>query len=88
MTTIEPMPHKALLSPIRGAAPLEYPELEDDPDPDDPLPPGAVGMEVAETLAKQELAAALAAPTSEGAALLTVALPAKLQDWGFRWLAW
>lgn len=48
---------------------------------------GALGVNVAEGLDKQELATELAWETEEGAWELTVAFPAKLQDWGLRLLA-
>ena len=49
---------------------------------------GAVGVNTDDALAKHDVAAALADETSEGAVLLTVALPAKLQDCGLRLVAW
>lgn len=52
------------------------------------LPAGAVGVKVADPLARHDVAAAFAALTSEGAALLTVAFPAKEQETGLRLLAW
>lgn len=88
MTIIAAMPHKALSSPTRGTAAFEAPELEADPPvEDEPLPEGAVGVAVAGIFDKHEDAAAFAAPTSEGAALLIVAFPAKLQDCELRLLA-
>jgi len=57
-------------------------------DGDDPPLAGAVGVNMDCALARQDEAAALAAAVSEGAVLLSVALPAKLQDWGLRLVAW
>jgi hypothetical protein len=50
-------------------------------------PPGAVGTNVAPALEMHELAAALAAETEDGAAGLTVPLPAKEHACGSRLLA-
>ena len=64
-----------------------------DPLPDPPVcdPPeavaGADGVKVAEGLAKQEEAAALAFAMDDGAFLLIVAFPEKSHDWGLRLLA-
>jgi hypothetical protein len=69
----------------------EFPNTEAAPFlPDFPVPEGldgepglllgADGVKVAEGLETQELAAAFAAETDDGAAVLTVPLPLKLQD--------
>jgi len=81
------IPHKALTLPMRETAPLGDFD-EEALDDDEPLPAGAVGVNTDDALAKHDVAAALAEDTSEGAVLLTVALPAKLQDCGLRLLAW
>lgn len=86
------IPHTAF-SPTRGTAPLDFPELDavlpDEPPPLPlPLPlAGAVGVNTADPLAKQAVAAAFAELMSEGAELLIVAFPEKLQDRGLRLLA-
>ena len=78
-----------MISSRRGAAPLGDPAPDEEPlEDEEPLVAGAVGVNTDDALAKHDVAAALAAATSEGAVLLTVALPAKLQDWGLRLLAW
>ena len=76
-----------MLSPTRATAPFFFPPLEDAAEAVPVLPAGAVGVKVAEPLARHEVAAAFAALTSEGAALLTVAFPAKLHETGLRLLA-
>jgi hypothetical protein len=86
-TIMAPIPHKTLTSPTRGTAPLGDFD-EDELESDEPLPAGAVGVNTDDALAKHDVAAALAEDTSEGAVVLTVALPAKLQDCGLRLLAW
>jgi hypothetical protein len=89
ITTTAPIPHRALISPTRGTAPLLDPVPEGELfEGDDPPLAGAVGVNMDCALARQDEAAALAAAVSEGAVLLSVALPAKLQDWGLRLVAW
>ncbi len=75
-------------------APLLFDPLPEPPPV--PVPPvcwppaaleGALGVKAAEGLDKQELAAALAFETEEGAFLLTVAFPEKSHDCGLRALA-
>jgi len=90
ITIMAPIPHTALASPTRGTAPLDFLELDAVLPVGEPPPPlaGAVGVKTADPLAKHAVAAALAELTSEGAAVLTVAFPAKLHDTGLRLLAW
>jgi len=89
-TTMALIPHKTLTSSTRGTAPLGdfAPDEEPLEDDDEPLPAGAVGVNTDAAFAKHDVAAALAEATLEGAVLLRVALPAKLQDWGLRLVAW
>ena len=88
MVTASPRPQNTLRSPIRGTAPLEEPPAVDDLEAEEPAVAGDVGVNTADALAKQAVAAALAELTSEGAAPLIVALPAKLQETGFLLFAW
>jgi hypothetical protein len=83
ITTMAVIPHTALASPTSGIAPLDLPELDAVLPVGEPPPlpvAGEVGVKTDDALAKHAVAAALAELRSEGAALLTVALPAKLQD--------
>jgi len=76
--TTTPMPIKVLASARTIDVALDDlpPPLED---PDEPeAPAGRVGTEVVETLARHEVAAALAAPAVDGTLLLTVPFPPKL----------
>lgn len=75
------------MSPTRATAPFLFPPLEEAAEAVPVLPAGAVGVKVAEPLARHEVAAAFAEFTSEGAALLTVAFPAKSHETGLRLLA-
>lgn len=84
MLSASPRPQNTRKSPINGRAPLEEPDFDvDEPVAEELAVTGDVGVNTADTLAKQAVAAALAEDTSEGAPPLTVALPAKLQDTGF-----
>jgi hypothetical protein len=87
--TMAAVAQSALTSPTKLTAPLGDFEPDGEPLEDEPPPPaGDVGVNTDAAFAKHDVAAALAAATSEGAVLLTVALPAKLQDWGLRLFAW
>jgi hypothetical protein len=84
-TTIQ-RDHNPFLSPYKVAAPLPLLPLGRAVDVAVLPPPaaGAVGVNVAPALLRQELTAAFAAATLLGAAGLMVAFPAKLQDSRFR----
>ena len=89
--SIVPIPHITPMLPTRGTAPFFEPVPDEEPCDDADDPPavaGVVGVNTDCALAKHDVAAALAEDTSEGAAVLMVALPAKLQDCGLRLLAW
>jgi len=81
--TTTPIPKRVLASArIAGAAPDELlPPLEPEPeDPEELDPPaGIVGTDVLVALERHEVAAALAALAVDGALLLMVPLPPKLQ---------
>lgn len=66
--------------PIKGVAPFLPPfPVPEGLDGESALPVGVDGVKTADGLATQELAAAFAAETDDGAAVLTVPLPPKLQ---------
>lgn len=89
MPSVNPRPQNTLESPTSATAPLAEPTFDVyEPEAEEPAVGCDVGTNVADALAKQAVAAALAEDTSEGAALLIVALPAKLQDRGFLLFAW
>ncbi len=87
-TNPTPRPTNVLeLAPKIAAAPLLLVPLE--PEPDEPLDPllpepdeplGALGVKVAEGLARQDVAAAFAPLTFEGAFAFTVAFPPKSHE--------